>query len=73
MAKNVCIHNHNTRRKLNLHVQHYNRVPFKKSVTNIGISLYSKVPDQIKLKGHFHSFKKDLKSFLLKHSFYSVD
>jgi hypothetical protein len=39
----------------------------------MGISLYNKVPDQIKLKENFNSFKKDLKSFLLKHWFYSVD
>jgi hypothetical protein len=28
MAKNLDIHNHNTRRKLNLHVQHCNPVFF---------------------------------------------
>jgi hypothetical protein len=39
----------------------------------MGISLYNKVPDQIKQKNHFNSFKKGLRSFLLKHSFYSVD
>jgi hypothetical protein len=42
-------------------------------VINMGISLYNKVLDQIKLKENFNSFKKDLKSFLLKHCFYSVD
>jgi hypothetical protein len=36
-------------------------------------SSYSKVPDEIKLGGNFNSFKKELKSFLLKHSSYSVD
>jgi hypothetical protein len=40
---------------------------------NMGISLYNKVPDQIKQKENFKSFKKDLRSFLLKQSFYSVD
>jgi hypothetical protein len=69
MATNLDIHNHNTRRKLNLHVQHYNTV-FKKSVINMGISLFNKTQDQTKLK---ENFKKDLKSFLLKHCFYSVD
>jgi hypothetical protein len=42
-------------------------------VINMGISLYNKVRDQIKLRENFNSFKKELKSFLLKHSFYSVD
>jgi hypothetical protein len=40
---------------------------------NMGISLYNKVPDEIKLRENLNSFKKGLKSFLLKHSFYSVD
>jgi hypothetical protein len=43
------------------------------SVINMGISLYNKVPDEIKLRENFNSFKKELKSFLLKDSFYSVD
>jgi hypothetical protein len=72
MAKNSDIHNYNTRRKLNLHVQ-YCKTVLKKSVMNMGISLYNKVPDQIKQKDNFNSFKKGLRSFLLKHSFYSVD
>jgi hypothetical protein len=70
MAKNVVIHNHNTRKELNLHVKYYNVVLFKKIVMNMGISLYNKVPDQTKQKDKFNSFKK---GFLLKHSFYSVD
>jgi hypothetical protein len=49
MAKNLGICNHNIRIKLNLHVQHCNTVLFKKSVINMGISLYNMVPDQIKL------------------------
>jgi hypothetical protein len=44
MAKNVDIHNYNTGRKLNLHVNHCNTVSFKKSVINMGIILYNKVP-----------------------------
>jgi hypothetical protein len=73
MAKNLDIHNYNTRRKLNLHVQYCNIVLFKKIMMNMGITLYSKVPDQIKQKDNFNSFKKGLRSFLLKHSFYSID
>jgi hypothetical protein len=71
MAKNSDIHNYNTQRKLNLHVQYCNTVLFKKSVMNMGISLCTKVPDQIKQKDNFKSFKKALRSFLLKHSLYS--
>jgi hypothetical protein len=60
-------------RKLNLYVQYCSIVLFKKSTINIGISLYNKAQDQVKLREHFNSFKKSLKSFLLKHSFPSVD
>jgi hypothetical protein len=73
MEKNVDIHNYNTQRKLNLHVNHCNTVSFKKSVINMGITLYNKVREQIKLKKNFNCFKRDLRSFLLKCSIYSVD
>jgi hypothetical protein len=36
-------------------------------------SLYNKVLEQIKLRKNFNSFKRDVQSFLLKHSFYSVN
>jgi hypothetical protein len=39
----------------------------------MGISLYSKVADLINLREKFNLFKKDLKSFLLNHSFYSAE
>jgi hypothetical protein len=39
----------------------------------MGITLYNKVPEQIKLKENFNSSKRDLRSFLLKCSIYSVD
>jgi hypothetical protein len=73
IAKNMDIHDYNTRRKLNLHTQHCNTVLFKRSVMNMGISLYNKVPNQVKLRKNFNSFRKELKSFLLKYSFYSVE
>jgi hypothetical protein len=38
----------------------------------MGISLYNKVPGQIKLKENFNSLKNNFKSFLLKHCFHSV-
>jgi hypothetical protein len=45
----------------------------KKSVMNRGISLYNKVPVQIKLRENVNLFEKDLKSLLVNHSFYSVE
>jgi hypothetical protein len=72
-TKNVDIHNYNTRRKLDFHVHHCNTVLFKRSVINMGTSLYNKIPNQIKLRKNFNSFRKELKSFLLKYSFYSIE
>jgi hypothetical protein len=50
VAKNLDTSNHNARRKLNLHAQHCKTLLFKKNLITMGISLYNKVLDQIKLK-----------------------
>jgi hypothetical protein len=73
LEDNIRVHTHNTRRKLDLHVQYCNTVLFKKSVVNMGIKLDNKVSDHIKMRDNLRFFKRDLKSFLLQHSFYSVD
>jgi hypothetical protein len=39
----------------------------------MGIKLYSKVPNKIKNSVGFSAFTKDLKSFLLKYSFYTIN
>jgi hypothetical protein len=59
-GKNSDICNYNTRRKLNFHVQYLNTALFKRGVINMGISLYNKVQDQIKLRENFNSFKNEL-------------
>jgi hypothetical protein len=43
------------------------------SVVNMGIKLYSKVPKRIKNAVDFLAFKRELKSFLLEHSFYTIN
>jgi hypothetical protein len=58
---------------MDLHVQYCRKDLFKKSVVNTGIKLYNKVPDNIKHLENCNRFKKELRSFLLKHAFYSVD
>jgi hypothetical protein len=73
LEHNIHAHNHNTQRKFDLHVHYCNTALFRKSVVNMGIKLYNKVPDHIKMRDTSGSFKRDLKSFLLQHSFYSVD
>jgi hypothetical protein len=45
----------------------------KKSVTNLGAKIYNKLPNYIKNQENPRSFKKQLKTFLLHQTFYSVD
>jgi hypothetical protein len=73
MAKNSGIHSYKTQEKFDLHVQHCNTVIFKRSVMNMEIRLYNRVLNQIKLRKGLNSFRRELKSFLLRYSFYSVD
>jgi hypothetical protein len=40
---------------------------------NRGIELYSKVPNKIKNMESFPIFKRELKSYLLNHAFYTID
>jgi hypothetical protein len=39
----------------------------------MGIELYSKLPNKITNMEGFLTFKKELKSFLLNHSFYTIN
>ena len=45
----------------------------KKSVINMGIQLYNKVPINTKRLEEYKPHKRELKSFLIDHAFYSVD
>jgi len=62
---------HNTRRKMDIHIQSYNTDLCKRSVINMGTKLYNKFPGFTKEIDSYKTFKKELKSLLL-HSFYSV-
>ena len=73
LIQNINIHSYNTRINKDFHVQFCRTTLFKKSVVNMGIELHSKLPDKIKNSVGFSVFKKDLKSFLLKHSFYTIN
>ena len=66
-------HAHNTRRKMYIHIQSYNTDLYKRSVINMETKLYNKLPGYIKEIDNYKSFKKELKSLLLLHSFYSVE
>ena len=43
------------------------------SVINMGSKLYNKLPDYIKEIDSYKTFRKQLKSFLLWHAFYSAE
>jgi len=51
LKQNLSIHSHNTRGQLNFHVEFWNTVSFQKSVVDMGINLYNKVPENIKKIG----------------------
>jgi hypothetical protein len=58
---------------MDIHIQSYNTEIYKKSVINMGTKLYNKLPGYIKEIDSFEFFKKELKSFLFVHTFYSVE
>ena len=49
------------------------RISTKKSVINMGIRLYNKVPINVKKLEEYKPYKRELKSFLIGHTFYSVE
>ena len=59
--------------KMDIHIQLYSTDLYKRSVIKVGTKLYNKFPGYIKQIDSFKTFKKELKSFLLLHSFYSVE
>jgi hypothetical protein len=46
---------------------------YKRSVINMGSKLHNKLSDYIKEIESYKTFRKQLKSFLLWHAFYSVE
>jgi hypothetical protein len=59
--------------KSDLHIQFCGTTLLKNSSENVGIKLYSKLPNTIKRLEKIQEFKRRLKYFLLQHIFYSVD
>ena len=70
---NSNVHTYNTRRKRDIHIQSYKTDLYKRRVVNMGSKLYNKLPDYIKEIESYKTFRKELKSFLLRHAFYSVE
>jgi hypothetical protein len=63
LTQNIDIHSYNTRRNLDFHVQFCRTALLKKSVVNMGIELYSKVPYRIKKLWEFFGFQKRIEIF----------
>jgi hypothetical protein len=73
MKYNGEVHDHCTHQKSGLHIQFCRTTVFKNSSENVGIKLFSKLPDTIKRLEKIQEFKRRLNYFLLQHIFYSVD
>jgi hypothetical protein len=70
---NANVHNHNTRRKMDIHIKSHRTNLYKNSVINMGSIFYNRLLDHMKMIDSYRVFKKKLKSFLLLHTFYSVE
>jgi len=71
---NIELHKINTRQKFDLHVPSVNLTNVQKDVHYSGITLFNSLPLGIKKVAHnTNKFKHELKKFLIKNSFYSVE
>jgi len=73
LKHNSEIHVHNSRRKQDLHIQQCNTVMYQKSVINMCIKLFNKLPMQIKQVHKYKSFKKEVKTFPVHNAFYTIE
>jgi len=73
IQNNVQIHDHNTRTNMNLYIKTCNINLYIKSVINMGIRLHNKVPNNIRKLEENKPYKRELKSFLIEHTFYSLE
>jgi len=70
---NSNVHTYNTRTERDIHIQSYNTDLYKRSVVNMGSKVYNKLPNYLKETESYKIFRKELKSFLLQHVFYSEE
>ena len=60
--------------EVNIYIlNHVIQIFIKKSVINMGIRLYNKVPKNIQKVEKYKPYKRKLKAFLIEHVFYSLD
>ena len=70
---NANVHSYNTRRKEDLYIVPCNTSLCKNNFNNLGLRLLNHLPQYIKEIPALCKFKITLKTFLLKHCFYSID
>ena len=70
---NSNVHTYDTQKKMDIHIHSYKTDLYKGSIVNMGSKLYKKLPDYIKVIESYKTFRKELKSFLLRHTFYSLE
>ena len=72
-SENSSFQNHNTRRKIDLHIQSCRTASYKKSVINTGIKLFNHLPSELKQLHDFKQFRKKLKLLLLNKPLYKLN
>ncbi|PNF29254.1 hypothetical protein B7P43_G10478, partial [Cryptotermes secundus] len=71
-TRNSDLYEYNTRRKEDFHVRSCSTSTSKKSVINMGIKAYNRLPLKIRKLNGFKDFKYKLKLFLLDNPFYTM-
>jgi len=67
------MHDHNTRRKKDLHMELCRTSSLQKSVINTGIKLFNHLPSELKQLHDFKPFRKKLKFLLLNKALYTLN
>jgi hypothetical protein len=73
IMENSVIHEHNTQRKNDLHIQLCRTSSFQKSVINMGTKLFNHLSTELKQLDDFNLFRKKVKLLLLSKPLYSLE
>lgn len=66
-------HNYNTREGYNLMIPLHSLSKYEESPKYMSIILYNKLPNRFKSITNLNTFKRDVKSYLIQNSFYSIE
>lgn len=70
---NNQIHDHNTRRRNEIHIENYNLTLYNKSPETLCAAVYNRLDDSIKNIRKIDSFKEALKTYLISKSHYKLN